>query len=123
MAAAHQWRRPTAPGPSTLGASSLAAGGAEEWTEALVVSWQCQECERDCVPCGDESRCICNHRFREHKLVRRGGREVHVCGVARCPCRRYFYHVTTGAWNCRCRCKHKVRGAGCCSCRLPARCC
>jgi hypothetical protein len=76
--------------------------------EALVVVWQCQTCARDCVAVGDESRCICNHRHREHTLTsKRGGQETFVCSVARCPCRRFFYHVTTGSWNCRCRCKHK----------------
>ena len=84
------------------GSSCPPAEGAG-WTETTVVVWQCQTCDRDCVGVGPASRCMCNHRLSEHKL--KGGR--YVCAVPRCPCRRFFYHVTTGSWNCRCRCKHK----------------
>ena len=84
------------------GSSCPPAEGAG-WTETTVVVWQCQTCNRDCVGVGPASRCMCNHRLSEHKL--KGGR--YVCAVPRCPCRRFFYHVTTGSWNCRCRCKHK----------------
>ena len=94
-------------------AGSGGSGGPEgksnqPFREKLVLTWQCQVCMRDCVTVGDESRCICNHRLREHKLVTtRAGRQLYVCAVPRCKCKGFLYHVTTGSWNCRCRCKHR----------------
>ena len=80
-----------------------AAAKAAEWAETTAISWSCKTCNRDCVGVGPASRCICNHRLSEHKEVK--GR--YVCAQPKCPCRQFFYHVTTGSWNCRCRCKHK----------------
>lgn len=30
------------------------------------------------------------------------------CRDRGCPCRKFFFHVTVGAWQIRCECKHKA---------------
>jgi hypothetical protein len=37
------------------------------------LAWQCSGCDnRECVPIRAESRCLCGHRLKEHKLNARG---------------------------------------------------
>ena len=74
-----------------------------------VVKWTCGECQNSCIPVRSESRCLCGHRYKEHKAstgtsadkIRFG------CSSRNCPCKHFFFVVAEGAWILRCRCKHK----------------
>eukprot|EP00879_Flechtneria_rotunda_P016062 GHRR01016800.1.p1 GENE.GHRR01016800.1~~GHRR01016800.1.p1 ORF type:complete len:260 (+),score=69.17 GHRR01016800.1:63-782(+) len=63
-------------------------------------AWQCQDCQRECVPVRAESRCMCGHRLKEHA-------EGHKCMNRSCNCPRFSFIVAEGSWVLRCRCKHK----------------
>lgn len=80
------------------------------------VQWLCQECSppHACIPVRSESRCLCGHRYKEHKMQPpRPGEEVrpenvkYKCGCKGCACKHFFFIVAEGAWILRCRCKHK----------------
>mmetsp|Transcript_13892 Transcript_13892/g.23024 ORF Transcript_13892/g.23024 Transcript_13892/m.23024 type:complete len:374 (+) Transcript_13892:170-1291(+) len=80
------------------------------------VQWLCQECSppHACIPVRSESRCLCGHRYKEHKMQPpRPGEEVrpenvrYKCGSKGCACKHFFFIVAEGAWILRCRCKHK----------------
>ena len=67
----------------------------------LDVVWTCNHCKRECIPVRGESRCLCGHRYKEHK-----GKNFS-CSHPGCKCRKFFFVVAEGAWILRCRCKHK----------------
>ena len=67
----------------------------------LEVIWTCNHCKRECIPVRGESRCLCGHRYKEHK-----GKNFS-CSHPGCKCRKFFFVVAEGAWILRCRCKHK----------------
>lgn len=69
------------------------------------LSWMCTSCSHECVPIGAESRCLCGHRFKEHKVNADG--ETFGCCSSRCACKAFFFIVAEGSWTLRCRCKHK----------------
>ena len=73
------------------------AQGAPATVKMMV--WRCRECGNECNTMKSENRCICGHRWREHKA---GG----ACTVG-CACRRFYYMYGQGAFILRCRCKHK----------------
>jgi hypothetical protein len=63
------------------------------------ICWTCNHCRRECIPVRGESRCLCGHRYKEHKKGK--------FGCERCKCRHFFFVVAEGAWILRCECKHK----------------
>ena len=69
--------------------------------DKLEVIWTCNHCKRECIPVRGESRCLCGHRYKEHK-----GKNFS-CSHHGCKCRKFFFVVAEGAWILRCRCKHK----------------
>lgn len=76
----------------------------------LFLLWQCAECNHVCNLMKSENRCICGHRFKEHKQGPTGGPLKNgfcPCSVAKCSCANFFYMIAEGAWIIRCRCKHK----------------
>ncbi len=87
----------------------------------LKVIWSCNECQRECIPVREQSRCLCGHRLQDHPtkrpaesdksvLARRNRgryRKPLACCRDRCKCEKFYYVVAEGAWILRCRCKHK----------------
>lgn len=71
-----------------------------------IIKWACQECLNECIPVMRESRCLCGHRMKEHKLNSKDN-ITFPCSAKSCRCRHFFYLVAEGAWILRCRCKHK----------------
>ena len=69
-----------------------------------AVTWTCNNCQKPCVPVRGESRCLCGHRYKQHKAESKGRFK---CTVRNCKCRHFFFVVAEGAWILRCRCKHK----------------
>ena len=69
--------------------------------DKLEVCWTCNHCKRECIPVRGESRCLCGHRYKEHK-----GKNFS-CTHRGCKCNKFFFVVAEGAWVLRCRCKHK----------------
>lgn len=89
-----------------------------------VVKWACSACNNECVPIVRESRCLCGHRFKDHKPETVASRNSSSnknensgannsatvrfkCSTNKCPCRHFFFLVAEGSWILRCRCKHK----------------
>lgn len=70
-----------------------------------VIKWSCGECSNECIPIMRESRCLCGHRMKEHKLDPRTN--TFPCASRSCKCTHFFYLVAEGSWILRCRCKHK----------------
>ncbi|KDO33831.1 hypothetical protein SPRG_01710 [Saprolegnia parasitica CBS 223.65] len=82
--------------------------------QKLVVKWSCTTCNRECIPVREESRCLCDHRLKEHPSSVDDPRvkdpakfKAFACTTSRCVCKAFFYIVAEGAWILRCRCKHK----------------
>eukprot|EP00899_Mesostigma_viride_P020761 jgi/Mesvir1/28687/Mv11179-RA.1 len=71
-----------------------------------VLSWRCGECERECIPVRDESRCMCGHRLKEHGKLD-SDKPLKCLNTRGCTCTKFFYIVAEGSWILRCRCKHK----------------
>lgn len=71
-----------------------------------IIKWACQECRNECIPVMRESRCLCGHRMKEHKLNPKDNKTF-PCASKGCRCNHFFYLVAEGAWILRCRCKHK----------------
>lgn len=69
-----------------------------------AVQWLCNHCKRACIPVRGESRCLCGHRYKQHKFDTNGKCK---CSVRNCQCGQFFFVVAEGAWVLRCRCKHK----------------
>jgi len=67
-----------------------------------VIAWKCTECERECIPVREQSRCLCGHRLRDHP-----SEQSFSCSSRGCSCSKFYYIVAEGAWILRCRCKHK----------------
>lgn len=68
---------PAPPTPSAGGDADAGPGpSAAPPPQRRVVrglAWQCGGCDnRECVPIRAESRCLCGHRLKEHKLNARG---------------------------------------------------
>lgn len=78
---------------------------AKKW----AVKWSCGECGNTCIPIRSESRCLCGHRYKEHKASSgdSAGRIRFSCSSRNCACKHFFFVVAEGAWILRCRCKHK----------------
>ncbi|KAJ4457476.1 hypothetical protein PAPYR_7072 [Paratrimastix pyriformis] len=68
----------------------------------MCASFYCNQCQRDCIPANSQSWCFCNHRYSAHD-PQNGFR----CTAPRCPCKQFYFHVTSGSWQVRCQCKHK----------------
>lgn len=71
-------------------------------------SWSCDSCSTVCYPVMSESRCLCGHRSKEHKVNGVGPCSGSGSGSSsRCPCPHFYLVVAEGAWVVRCRCKHR----------------
>jgi hypothetical protein len=75
-------------------------GAAEGGRTVRMMVWRCKECGNECNTMKSENRCLCGHRWKEHK---EGGR----CAAGSCACKRFYYVYGQGAFILRCRCKHK----------------
>jgi hypothetical protein len=77
------------------------------------LAWVCQECDRECIPIRDESRCLCGHRLRHHNpynsdQATNNSNTVELsCTATGCKCRGFLYIFAEGSFVLRCRCKHK----------------
>lgn len=72
----------------------------------LELTWECKECQEECIQIRSESRCLCGHRRKEHAGGE--GSQPFRCHNSRCSCTRFFFIVAQGAWMLRCQCKHKA---------------
>jgi hypothetical protein len=81
------------------------SSAAPRWT----VKWTCGDCGNTCIPVRSESRCLCGHRYKEHKasVGDSADRIRFSCASKNCACKHFFFVVAEGAWILRCRCKHK----------------
>lgn len=84
------------------------------------IVWECNTCQKQCIPIRAESRCLCGHRYKEHPAewkrppgprgkdaVKPANFTPFACTSRNCACSHFFYIVAEGAWVLRCRCKHK----------------
>lgn len=69
-----------------------------------AIKWTCDNCNTECIPVRGQSRCLCGHRYHEHKPDKHGRFK---CSRPGCKCHHFFFVVAEGAWILRCRCKHK----------------
>eukprot|EP00736_Rhodelphis_marinus_P010262 Rmarinus@m.19247 len=73
----------------------------------LIATWHCLVCDKPCMTAGPGSRCMCDHYLKDHR--KNAVKSVYVCGVSKCACRHFQYHVQQGSFQLRCRCKHRHR--------------
>ncbi|XP_077973218.1 protein FAM221A-like isoform X2 [Styela clava] len=75
----------------------------------LYVSWSNSQ-GMDCKIIGPETKCFCQHRYRQHQTDFESipeTRPIHLpCKVKNCSCRSYEYIPTIGSQPIRCHCKH-----------------
>jgi len=75
----------------------------------LYVSWV-NTTGMDCVMIGPETKCFCQHRYKEHQTDYKdlpNARPIPTpCKQAGCPCSSFTYVPRNGSQSIRCGCKH-----------------
>ncbi len=97
-------------GAETAGAASVVTdqATARKPKMRMDVEWRCKNCNKECLPIREESWCLCGHRRKDHKMVKRNGKVYFVCNSRqKCPCKNFYYIPAQGMWILRCKCKHK----------------
>ena len=59
----------------------------------------------ECKAVGPDSRCFCNHKYRDHHTESLSGKVV-VCKTPKCPCKHFNYVPVYGSNDLKCLCKH-----------------
>lgn len=105
----HASLSPTAATPTasstSLAPKHTAPSQPEEDRTKTFIEWYCKDCDKACVHIRSENRCLCGHRFKEHKQGH--GSKGWKCSSHKCPCDGFFYVFGQGALVLKCRCKHK----------------
>ena len=57
---------------------------------------------------GPETKCFCNHRFKEHEYLNPKGAKP-FCKAPKCKCNCFEYIPTHGAYDFKCLCKHSFK--------------
>ena len=71
----------------------------EHQTKDMV--WSRPGADKPCLSIAATSRCLCGHAYDAHP-------EPFQCVVDGCKCDRFFFIITDGPWELKCRCKHKA---------------
>lgn len=58
---------------------------------------------------GPETKCFCDHRFKDHEYLEPKDKTKVHCKVPKCNCKCYLYIPTYGSYDFKCLCKHSYR--------------
>lgn len=77
-----------------------------EKKERLYTSWKNSK-GIECKMIGPETKCLCDHRYKEHN------HEIHPikthCKSKKCTCPQFLYIPTYGSYDFKCLCKHSYK--------------
>lgn len=73
----------------------------------VFVTWRNSK-GRDCKAIGPATKCICDHRFKEHEYLNPVDKQVR-CKIKGCKCRCFDYIPVHGSYDFKCLCKHSYR--------------
>ena len=62
----------------------------------------------DCKMIGPETKCLCDHRYKEHNHSDLVSFHIH-CKQKKCKCPQFFYIPTYGSYDFKCLCKHSYK--------------
>lgn len=80
---------------------------AQQRAKRLFVYWTNQN-GIECKTVGPDSRCFCNHKYRDHHTESLD-KKIVVCKTPKCPCKKFNYVPVYGSNDLKCLCKHSYK--------------
>ena len=77
----------------------------------LYLCWKNSH-QLECKMIGPETKCFCNHRFKDHEYLDPKGKRPY-CKAPKCKCKCFDYIPTHGAYDFKCLCKHSFKEHDC----------
>lgn len=83
----------------------------EKSKNRLYLSWRNKK-GQDCKMIGPETKCFCNHKFKDHNYLSPNGKKA-PCTSSKCKCKTFDYIPSHGAYDFKCLCKHSFKEHDC----------
>lgn len=83
----------------------------EKSKNRLYLSWKNGK-GQDCKMIGPETKCFCNHKFKDHDYLNNKSSKV-PCKGPKCKCKTFDYIPSHGAYDFKCLCKHSFKEHDC----------